>query len=300
MSLRVIKHTKDPIETLEKMLNKTTLTTQRLSHYQIIELGDKILASSSHGDSEDRENAVQEAVAASEVRATRELRAALRRLRQEKDEERARALEKQKWYFERLAARISDQRDRAEAERMKELRKKMEEEKEEALRLQWEECERLKEAAVTEACEALRRKLRDEFSVEKEMAVAEALRKARELFKKREQEVIDLTREECEEKARKEAERVAALHRAEVDKLNLRHEILQKKYQKELAHKERVENDFRRLQEDYKRFMDHTDGRFHSDYLMRLRYLGIQLAEKKISTVSYEDVEPLVLGKKCS
>lgn len=36
MSLRVIKHTKDPIETLEKMLNKTTLTTQRLSHYQII------------------------------------------------------------------------------------------------------------------------------------------------------------------------------------------------------------------------------------------------------------------------
>ncbi|GFS05141.1 translation initiation factor IF-2-like [Elysia marginata] len=237
---------------------------------------------------------MQEAVEAAEARATRELRAALRRQRQEKDEERTRALEKQKWYAERLAARVCQQRDRAEAERMKELRKKLEEEKEEALRLQWEDCERLKKEAVEEACQALRKRLRDEFAVEREKAVAEALRIAREGFKKREQEVIARTRQECAEEARLEAERVAALHKAEVDGLNLRYNILDRKYNKELAHKQRVEKDFRALQEDYQRFMDYTDGRFHSDYLMRLRYMGMRLAKKEISTVTYEDIEPIL------
>ena len=82
-------------------------------------------------------------------------------------------------YAERLAARISEQRDRAEEERMKELRKKLELEKEEALQRQWEECERLKEIAVEEACTALHKRLRNEFAIEKEQAIAEALRKAR-------------------------------------------------------------------------------------------------------------------------
>ncbi|XP_012943710.2 vicilin-like seed storage protein At2g18540 [Aplysia californica] len=258
-----------------------------------MEVGDKILAATRVDDHEDREKAIQEAVEKAEERATRELRAALRRLRQEKEEERTRALDKQKWYFERLAARISEQRDRAEAERMKELRNKLEQEKEEALQNQWEECERLKEIAIEEACAALHKRLRNEFAVEREQAVAEALKKAREAFKKREQEVIERTRRECEEKARQEAERVAALHKAEVDGLNLRYDILDRKYRKELAHKERLERDFRGLQDDYKRFMDYTDGRFHSDYLMRLRHLGMRLAEKQISTVTYEDIEPL-------
>ncbi|CAL1545567.1 unnamed protein product [Lymnaea stagnalis] len=293
MSIRVIKHTRDPIETLEKMLNKTTLVTQRINHQQIIELGDKILALSSHGDNKGRENAIQEAVDAAEARATRELRAALRRLRQEKDEERARALEKQKWYCERLAARIKNQRDQAEAERMKELRKQLEAEKEDALKQQWEECERLKQIAVEEACAALRKKLRSEFAVEKDNAVAEALKQAKEAFRRRELEVIERTRKECEEAARKEAERVSALHKADVDRLNFKFDVLEKKYQKELEHKERVERDFRALQEDYRRFMDYTDGKFHSDYLMRLRYLGLRLAEKQISTVTYEDILPL-------
>ena len=40
---------------------------------------------------------------------------------------------------------------------------------------QWEECERLREEAVAAACEALGRKLRVEFDIEKELAIAEAL-----------------------------------------------------------------------------------------------------------------------------
>ena len=47
------------------------------------------------------------------------------------------------------------------------------------------------------------------------------------------------------------------------------------------------------LQDDYRRFMDYTDGQFHSDYLMRLRHLGLRLADKRVSTVTYEDIEEL-------
>ena len=49
--------------------------------------------------------------------------------------------------------------------------------------------------------------------------------------------------------------------------------------------------EFQELQDDYRRFMDYTDGMFHSDYLMQLRHLGQKLAEKEISKVTYDDLE---------
>ncbi|KAK0060936.1 eukaryotic translation initiation factor 4 gamma-like isoform X2 [Biomphalaria pfeifferi] len=293
MSLRVIKRTRNPFETLEKMLNKTTLVTQRVTHNHIIDIGDKILEANCHGDNEGRENAILEAIESAEARATRELREALRRLKQQKDEERLRALEKQKWYFERLAARISDQRDRAEEEKMKEFKRKMEVEKEEALKKQLEECERLKQIAVEEAREAISKQLRNEFAIRKEMEIAAALKKAREAFRKREAEVIEQTRRECEEEARKEAQRIATLHKTEIDSLNHKYDMLEQKFQREIAHRKKVEHDFRALQDDYRRFMDYTDGKFHSDYLMQLRYLGLQLADKKLQVVTYKDIEPI-------
>lgn len=79
-------------------------------------------------------------------------------------------------YYERLAARIERQRDEAEEERIRELTKKMEREKEKALSDQWEECERIKKEAIEEACIALTKKLRNEFVLEKEKAIAEALK----------------------------------------------------------------------------------------------------------------------------
>ncbi|KAL8612353.1 hypothetical protein ACOMHN_020172 [Nucella lapillus] len=293
MSTRVIKRTHDPLETLERMLHKTTLTTQRVSHRNIIDLGDQLLSLTKSDDREDRQKAIDDAVTAAEARATRELKAALKRLRQAKDDERQRALDKQKWYFERLAQRVSQQRDRAEEERMKELTKKLHKEKEEALVAQWEECQQLQGEAIEAACNALRKQLRNDFAVEKEQAVAEALKNAREGFKRREQDMISRTRQECQEEARREAERVARLHQAEMDRLTHKYNLLQQKYNKEMEHKQRVESDFRALQDDYKKFMDYTDGKFHSDYLMRLRYMGLQLADKRVSTVTYEDVEQL-------
>ena len=47
------------------------------------------------------------------------------------------------------------------------------------------------------------------------------------------------------------------------------------------------------LQTDYKRFMNYTDGHYHSDYMMRLRGHGMGISKKRISVVTYEDIEEL-------
>ena len=82
-------------------------------------------------------------------------------------------------FYEKLAQRIEEQRNQYEAEKERELLKKFLKEKEAALEKQWQECEKLKEEAVAMACEALTRKLRAEFLIEKEQAVTEALRIAK-------------------------------------------------------------------------------------------------------------------------
>ncbi|XP_061194368.1 calponin homology domain-containing protein DDB_G0272472-like isoform X2 [Saccostrea echinata] len=257
-------------------------------------LGENLLNSKADDSKEQQLRELEEAVEKAEARATKELKAALKWLRNEKDEEKKRALQKQKEYYERLAARVEKQRDEAEEERIRELTKKLEREKEKALEEQWDECERIKKEAIEEACIALTKKLRNEFVLEKEKAIADALKIQKEKFLKREQESIERTRQECEEKARLEAERVARLHQQEIEKWNKRYLDMEKRYKQEKDRRRAVTSDFKELQDDYRRFMNYTDGKFHSDYMMHLRHLGMRLAEKRVSdvssTVSYEDI----------
>ncbi|XP_071164668.1 uncharacterized protein [Mytilus edulis] len=282
-----------PHEALERMLNKTTLSTQRVQHNNVIDLGNRMLLVKDDDSKERQEKLLSHVLDEAEARHTRELRAALKRLRDQKDEEKKRAVERERNYYEKKAERIETQRNELEAERFRELTKKLEKEKQAALAEQWEYCERLKEEAIVEAKIELTKQLRKEFTVEKEQAIAEALKKQKEKLLTKEKENIEKTIKECEEKARKEAERVAKLHQKEIDRLNDRYNALERKYQIEYSHRHRVEEDFRCLQDDYKRFLDHTDGKFHSDYLMRLRYTGLRLANKRISDVTYEDVYQL-------
>ena len=82
-------------------------------------------------------------------------------------------------YYEKLAQRIEEQRNRAEEERERELTKRHMKEKEHALNKQWQDCQRLQEEAIAVACEELTRKLKYQFTIEKEEAVTEALRIAK-------------------------------------------------------------------------------------------------------------------------
>lgn len=61
-----------------------------------LEVGDQLLNSKADDSKEQQLRALEEAVEKAEARATKELKAALKRLREEKEEERKRALDKQK------------------------------------------------------------------------------------------------------------------------------------------------------------------------------------------------------------
>lgn len=62
---------------------------------------------------------------------------------------------------------------------MEELTEKLNTEKAEELRLQWEEAERQKAKAVEDACDALTIKLNREHRLDKEICIANSLKKAR-------------------------------------------------------------------------------------------------------------------------
>lgn len=285
------KKARNPYETLENMLNKTTLTTQRVAHTNVIELGAHMVSTKAEDFQEEHERELQQVVDESEERATKELKSALKRLKNDKEDEKNRALRNQKDYYEKLSRRIEEQRNRAEEERERELTKKFLNEKEEALNQQWQDCERRKEEAVAVACEELARRLKHEFVTDKEQAIAEALRVAKEKYLIRECNTIEKTRRECDAIARLEAEKVAKLHQQDIERCNQRYDLLEKKWLREVEFRKNVEQDFRELQDDYRRFMDYTDGMFHSDYLMQLRHMGQKLADKRISTVTYEDID---------
>jgi hypothetical protein len=78
-------------------------------------------------------------------------------------------------YYTRLAKKVNEQRDKLEEERTRELLRKCEKVKQDALQAQWEECERLKEEAIKQAIADHMKTLRNQFALEKERAVAEAL-----------------------------------------------------------------------------------------------------------------------------
>ncbi|XP_041355057.1 reticulocyte-binding protein 2 homolog a-like [Gigantopelta aegis] len=298
MSGRVIREIRDPLESLERMLNRTTLTTQRVQHDQIIKLGGRMLEVKADDSTAERDKAIQVAIEGTEARATRELRAALKRLKNQKDAERARALQTQAEYFERHAQRLAEQRDKAEEERIRDLKRKFQLEKEDALVAQLEESEAEKERAVRAACDLLREDLANQFVMERDRAVATALEVAAEGFRRKMKEELEKKKQACREEAEREAAKTALLHKAELDKAFKRYSFIKKMYKRELVLRIKAEEDFRNLQTDYQRFLDNTDGRFHSDYLIKLRHERQNLAELAANIVGNERVVQLHIPDK--
>ncbi|KAI0232308.1 hypothetical protein LSAT2_017377 [Lamellibrachia satsuma] len=275
MSTRFFRRTvrsqgQDPLDLLERMLNRTTLSTKRIVHGHIIELGESALKKTDIVIDDGRDQAVREALAVAERRHTRELKAALQRLEREMMREKNVALARQKQYFEDLSERVATQRDRVEQERTRDLKRRLGKEKEEALKQQWTQCEQIKHLAIKEACDSLQKTIQEELAVEKERSLAEALATAEEGFKMREEEAIRTTREACEKVAKEAAETVAKTHTLEIHKHEQRHTQLLKRLTSEAEIRHKIEQDFQDLQDDYRRFLDYTDG-FHSDYLLRMR-----------------------------
>ncbi|PIK62941.1 hypothetical protein BSL78_00068 [Apostichopus japonicus] len=276
MSKRCLRRQGDSLELLERILTRTTLSTRRIGHADIEEVGGKVFEEANERARLEKENAVKRAITETQANADKRLKEELEKAHRSAEDEKRKALEESRRNAEETALRVKKARDQLERERLSKLSWKLTKEKEDALKAQWEECVRLKKEAVVKAIAETTRRLKNEFALEKELALAKALKIARENFKRKLEETIKKTIEECERKAAEEAERVARLHKSEVDRLEGIIEDIQRVNRDEVAARELVQIEFRDIQRDYKRFLDYTDGKYHSDYMMRLRKHGMK------------------------
>ncbi|XP_074657480.1 uncharacterized protein LOC141910664 [Tubulanus polymorphus] len=289
MSRRVLRRSQSSLDYIERMVNKTTLTTQRVCHDKIIDVGSGLLAQIQNVKQDSKDKVISEAVQAAEERATRELRAALKRQRIELEDARRRAVDVQKDFYKKLAEKVQEQRDRLEKERLREFERKHEKNTDEALELQKQQMLRERDEAVKAAVAAAKQRLYEELSAEQQKALTDALRQQAAQLKREEQQAVERTKLECAKLAAEMAARVAEQHREEINQMKKSYSKLAHKYKKELDHKIRVENDFLALQTDYKRFLDYSDnGLYHSDFMMKLRHHGIELANKRLSVVDHQ------------
>lgn len=276
MSKRCLRPQRDPLELIERMLARTTLTTRRIGHGDVEEVGGRAFEEANERARLEKEDAVRKAIQETQERADKRLKEELENAHRIAEEDKRKALEDARLKAEETALRVRRARDQLEKERLAKLTWKLTKEKEEVLKAQWEECERLKREAVARAIAETTRRLRNEFALEKQLAIAKALKIARENFKKKLEETVRKTIEECERKAAEEAARVAKIHRAEVIRLENIIDDVKRINRDEVEAREWVQMDFRDLQRDYKRFLDYTDGKYHSDYMMRLRKHGMK------------------------
>jgi len=251
------------------MLNgRTTLKTQKVTHNNIVCIGTELLDEIQQVTREDKEKAVGDAVAGAEAKALAELKQSLNELRERMNAEREQALEEARLRAEEQMAEIQYRCEVAEKKRARSAWERSQEEKQLALQNAAEEAEKRKQEEMKNLTETLTRKLRNEAALQREMAVGEALAVARENAERRRQESIEETTRECERKAAAEAARVARTHKNRVDELDRRINHLTRLLEEENGAKQKVENLFQAMKEDYKRFQDYTRG-FHSDYLMK-------------------------------
>ncbi|KXJ25197.1 eukaryotic translation initiation factor 4 gamma [Exaiptasia diaphana] len=258
----------NPLLTLERMLNgKTTLKTQKATHGNIVEIGTDLLNELRRSMQEDKDRAIQEALAEAEAKALAERMRALEEMRQKMNEEREQALEEARQKAEKEMAEIKYRCEVAEKKRARLAYEKYMQEKLDALKEAARKAEEDKQNALRELTESLSRRLRNEAALQREKAVAEALSIARKNFERRLQNAIDDTKRECEALAAAEAERVARIHKSEVDSLNQRIDNLNRTLNNERKAMQQLLNTHVDLKEDYKRFQNITRG-YHSDFLL--------------------------------
>ncbi|KAG5853305.1 hypothetical protein ANANG_G00071750 [Anguilla anguilla] len=263
---------------LERMINHTTLSTQRVLHNHILELGEQLRPSSSSpspgpapGPAQSPYSPSSRQLVGGAIESDRPWTEVFSELA---EEEKERALQQQKETLQARFAEALSARGRLEAELRQgqrvELLARFEQERaglraraERETRLAVEEaCERLRAQALREADEARRRE-------------AEAFRtEAQERLKECVREVERRVRGECEAEAQRDRRTLQDRHAQELDQLHAKIQQLEERLDCVTREKMQYEREFKKVQCSYRQFVDLTDSSLHSDYLLKLRRLG--------------------------
>ncbi|KAK6478041.1 hypothetical protein HHUSO_G21748 [Huso huso] len=170
---------------LERIINRTTLSTQRATHRHILVIGNtfqktkkkKKIASVSGGEQE-RGALPDQEEEGSEASALCRLEEELQALRAGAEQERELALQQQKQVLDARFREVLLNRDRLEEERLHQLSERLRSEAVEAARVLEERQREGERRAVQEACRTLRLQLGEEAEAERQREVRRVLAEA--------------------------------------------------------------------------------------------------------------------------
>ncbi|XP_051564089.1 differentially expressed in FDCP 6 homolog [Myxocyprinus asiaticus] len=265
------------MRSLEKMVNRTTLSTQRVLHQHILELGEQLCPWSSLNAKTDEylktpPNSVhsrQPLVGGKQPDAP-----TMEEFKLLAEEAKHTALRLQE---ESLRAQFQEAlraRDRLEAEGRGELQVELQAQFRahvEGLQAQmeWEKIQ-----AVEEACRKLKIQLQKEAEEARESTIQTIQKETQECVRKYVQEAERRVHEECEMKAEKEKRLLQERHEEEISELQYRQQQLQDSLEEVRRERIQYEAEFKKVQASYRQFVDLTESSLHSDYLLKLRRLG--------------------------
>ncbi|XP_077083356.1 uncharacterized protein LOC143736548 [Siphateles boraxobius] len=261
---------------LEKMVNRTTLSTQRVLHTHILELGEQLCPWSSPNARTDNHLKLAPNLVNSRPAIGREQPhpSVVEEFKQLAEEEKRAALKLQE---ESLQARFREAlraRDRLEAETRRELQVELQAQfraRCEGLKAQMEE---EKVTAVGEACRMLREQLNKEAEETRETIIQTVREETQECVRRCVQDAERSVREECDMKAEREKRVLQDTHEEEISELQNRLQQLRDSLEQACMESIQYEAEFKKVQASYRRFVDLTDSSLHSDYLLKLRRLG--------------------------
>ncbi|XP_018919939.2 centrosomal protein of 131 kDa-like [Cyprinus carpio] len=252
---------------LEKMVNRTTLSTQRVLHAHILELGEQLCPWSSPS----APNLVNPQPVTEQEQPDVPT---MEEFKQLAEKEKHAALKLQE---ESLQARFQEAlqaRDRLEAEMRRELQVELQAQfraRFQGLRAQMEED---KVQAVGEACRKLQEQLHKEAEETREKIIHTVREETQECVRRCVQDAERSIREECDMKAERQKQALQDRHEEKISKLQNRIQQLQDSLEQACRERIQYEAEFKKVQASYRRFVDLTDSSLHSDYLLKLRRLG--------------------------
>ncbi|XP_051999932.1 centrosomal protein of 55 kDa [Xyrauchen texanus] len=265
------------MRSLEKMVNRTTLSTQRALHQHILELGEQLCPwSSLNTKTEESLKTPRDSVHSMQplIGGKQHDAPTMEQFKVFAEEEKRTASRLQE---ESLRAQFQEAlraRDRLEAEGRVELQVELQAKFRAHVEVLQAQMEREKIQAVEEACRKLKKQLQKEAEEARESTVQTIREETQECVRKCVQEAERRVHEECEMKAEKDKRLLQERHEEEISELQNRQQQLQDCLEEVCRERIQYETEFKNVQASYRLFVDLTESSLHSDYLLKLRRLG--------------------------
>ncbi|XP_007250212.3 trichohyalin [Astyanax mexicanus] len=243
------------LNSLEKMVNKTTLTTQRVLHTHIMAPDSPTVQLPLGGMAQPDHQWMEE-------------------FQQWAEEEKEKALKLQEECLRAQFLEALQARERLEAEAIQDEQMNVEVQLKARCAGLREQMEEEKRVEVQEACRRLREEMRREAKMEKEKEMRVIQEQTEERVRECVSTAVQCVREECKKEALRERRALQDIHTEEISQLHNRLQQLQDSLVRVCGERMQYETELKKVQASYRQFIDLTDSSLHSDYLLKLRRLG--------------------------